>query len=283
MATGAPPDVPTNVPPERRALAARARDLLEAHHAARPLLLANAWDVASARAVEEAGLGFVATSSRAVAAVLGEPDDDSSDPDLVFSFLSRIVRAVSVPVTADLQAGLRLRPAELVERLAEAGAVGCNLEDSDHHGAGDLVPAEQQAAYLAEVRSAADESGTHVVVNARTDAFVRLPRDAPRLEEAVRRGSLYFEAGADCVYPMLVERKEDVVALVASLPGPLNFLARRGGLSLAELAGLGASRISLASGLFHLLHDRLVEILGTLGRGGDGAAGFDLVSAPGQE
>ncbi|MEO6858153.1 MAG: isocitrate lyase/phosphoenolpyruvate mutase family protein [Solirubrobacteraceae bacterium] len=258
--------------PDRGALAEQAERLLRAHHEDTPVLLANVWDASSARAVEAAGFEFVATSSRAVAQVLGEPDDDSSDPDLIFSFTARIARAVSVPVTADLEAGFGLAPSDLVSRLLEAGVVGCNLEDTDHHADGVLLDADRQAAYLAEVRAASEQMGVHVVLNTRTDTFIRLVGDeAAQLEEAIRRGRLYLEAGADCVYPIAVASKDHVASLIASVPGPLNFLARRGGLSIDDLAGLGARRISLASGVFHLVAERLGDILSALASG----AGFD--------
>ncbi|MGH9114630.1 MAG: isocitrate lyase/PEP mutase family protein [Acidimicrobiales bacterium] len=249
-------------------LAARAQGLLAAHHANRPLLLPNVWDAASARAVEGAGFDAVATSSRAVAQVLGETDDDSTDPDLVFGWVARIARTVSVPVTADLEAGYRLAPAELVERLLEAGAVGCNLEDSDHHGGGVLVEAERQAAYLAGVRAASEAAGVHVVLNARVDAFIRhFGDEGAQLREAITRGRLYTEAGADCVYPIAVAHNGEIAKLVDSVPGPLNVMARRGGFRISELATLGVRRISLASGLFQMVGEYLREVAGRLAAG----------------
>ena len=104
-------------------LARRATALLALHHGERPLVLANAWDVPSARAVVAAGFPAVATSSRAIADSLGEPDDDTSDPRLVFDGLARIAAHVPVPVTADLQAGLGLDPDDLVDHALQAGVV----------------------------------------------------------------------------------------------------------------------------------------------------------------
>lgn len=251
-----------------RGLAEAARSLLGAHHADRPLLLANAWDAASASAVEAAGFGYVATSSRAIAAVLGVADDDSSDPGLVFGWVGRIARVVSCPVTADLEAGFGLPPAELVDRLLEAGAVGCNLEDSDHHGGGGLVDAERQAAYLHAVREASDAAGVHVVINARIDAFTRRFGEQPR-DEAIRRAGRYLDAGADCVYPIAMSRLEDVSAVVGAVPGPVNAMARPGGLRIGDLAAAGVRRISLASGLHHLVTDHLQEVLTTVAAGGE--------------
>lgn len=249
-------------------LAAAAQSLLAAHHADTPLVLANVWDAASASAVEAAGFGYVATSSRAIAAVLGISDDDSSDPDLVFDWIARIARAASCPVTADLEAGFGLAPQKLVERLLGAGAVGCNLEDTDHHGDGTLVDAERQAAYLSQVRAAGDAAGVHVVINARVDTFIRPADDAQQqLDETIRRGRLYLAAGADCVYPIAMSRLDQVAAVVAAIPGPVNAMARRGGLPIGELASAGVRRISLASGLHHLVTDYLQELLAGLAAG----------------
>jgi 2-methylisocitrate lyase-like PEP mutase family enzyme len=234
-------------------LARLAGALLAAHQAEQPLVLPNAWDVASARAVEAAGF-FVATSSNAIAAVIGERDDDSSQPDVVFGWLSRIAGAVSVPVTADLQAGYQLPAAELVDRLLAAGAVGCNLEDTDHHaGGGPLLDAHHQAAYIRAVRDAADARGVHVVINARVDTFVRkVGTEQEQLAEALRRGERYFAAGADCVYPIMAADPAAIRRLAAELPGPINVNARRGGLTVQQLAELGVRRISFASGIHQL-------------------------------
>lgn len=239
-------------------LAAKAQELLDAHHAPDPLVLPNVWDVASARIVEQAGFPVVATSSRAIAGVLGLGDDDSSDPDTVFGWAGRIAGAVACPVTVDLEAGYRLRPADLVERLLSVGAVGCNLEDTDHHGNSVLLDAGEQAAFVAEVRAAGDAAGVHVVINARIDSFIRHAGDeTQQLEEAVRRGRSYLEAGADCVYPIALGDRVRITQFVSSMPGPVNLVARRGGLGVGELAALGAHRISLASGLFEVAYGQL--------------------------
>ena len=251
-----------------RDLAAAAQALLVAHHADRPLVLPNAWDPASARAVEAAGF-FVATSSNAIAAVIGERDDDSSQPDVIFGWLGRIARGVSVPLTADVQAGYGLPAAELVDRLLDAGAVGCNLEDTDHHGGpGPLLDADHQAAYLREVRAAADARGVHVVINARVDSFVRkVGDDSAQLAEALRRGRLYFDAGADCVYPIMAADPAAIRRLADEMPGPINVNARRGGLTVEQLTDLGVRRISFASGLHQLAMAHLEADLGRLAGG----------------
>lgn len=242
----------------KTALIENAQKLLDAHHGPKPLVLPNIWDVASAQIVAEAGFPVIATSSRAIAAVLGTQDDDSSDPNVIFDFVARIAGSVNCPVTADLEAGYGLGPKELVERILGAGIVGCNLEDSDHHGDDVLVDAKRQAAFLADVRKAATDSGVHIVINARVDSFIRHVGDEKyQLEDAIQRGRLYLEAGADCVYPIALVDRDRIAQLTAALPGPVNITARRGGLSFDELTTLGVKRISFASGLFQLVNDHL--------------------------
>lgn len=143
--------------------ATRLRDL---HTRTTPLILPNVWDAASARAVEAAGFPVVATGSSAMAAVLGYEDGEHTPPAEMLAAVARIVRAVGVPVTADMERGYGLKPAELVERLLEAGASGCDLEDSGRDG---LIDREEQADFLAAVRAAA---GADLVVNARVDTYV---------------------------------------------------------------------------------------------------------------
>lgn len=252
------------------ALADRADRLLRAHHEDSPLLLPNVWDVASARAVATAGFAAVASSSRAVAQVLGLEDDDSSDPDVIFGFLARIAAAVDVPVTADLESGFQLPEVELVDRMLEAGLVGCNLEDSDHHGDGMLVSAERQAERLAAVRAAASRRGVQLVINARIDTFIRRFGDeADRVAETVRRARLYLEAGADCVYPIAVSNSEDAAKLVSEIAGPVNLVAHDVGAEVAAWTKLGAKRISFGAWIFGQVAARHRELIGALGGGGD--------------
>lgn len=220
------------------------------HHQGRPLVLPNAWDAASAVAFAGAGFPALATTSGGVAESLGSKDFEQLPADDMFAAVARICAAVDVPVTADVESGYGLAPAEVAERLRSAGAVGCNLEETDHAAGGrSLVAAEAQAERLAAVRAADPD----VVLNARVDVFLPrmgIPREA-QVEEAVRRGRLYHHAGADCVYPIGVADEEAIAALVAGIPGPLNVLIRPGVPSLDRLAELGVARLTFGSGLFH--------------------------------
>lgn len=217
--------------------------LRELHHG-EMLVLPNAWDAASATIVAEAGFPVVATASNAIAAMLGYPDGEGAPWQEMFAAAGRIARAVPVPVTVDAEAGYGMRPRELVDRLLAIGVVGCNLEDSDHT-AGGLADAGAHADRLAEVRSAADDAGVPIVINARVDVF--LPGsgtpEPDRITEAIRRGRLYLEAGADCIYPIGVRAKRDLATLVTELGGPVN--GNTGDeLDLATLRELGVARVS---------------------------------------
>lgn len=211
--------------------AARLRDL---HRPGDPLLLPNVWDAASAEIVQEAGFPALATASAAICAMLGYPDHEGAPADEMFAAAGRVIRAASVPVTVDAEAGYGLPPEELVERLLAIGAAGCNLEDTY---AGKLAEPEKQAEYLAAVRAAA---GDALVINARADTFIGGVADP--LDAAIARGRLYIEAGADCVYPITAP-PDAVAALVKGIPGPVNVNVFPGS-SLAEVAEAGAARVS---------------------------------------
>jgi 2-methylisocitrate lyase-like PEP mutase family enzyme len=249
-------------------LAERAHELRRLHAGPRPLVLPNAWDVASARLVVKAGFPVVATSSGAVAATLGYEDNDSMPVDEAFGVIARITRSVPVPVTADVEAGYGLSPGDLVERLLEAGAVGCNLEDTDHHRGAGLVDAGGHAERLRAVRHAATEAGVDVVLNARVDVLGREGDRRELLEEAVRRARLYLEAGADCVFPIRLADDALIGEFVRRVEGPVNIVAA-GAPPLARLAELGVARVSFAGSLMRQLYGaheaRLSEVAAELG------------------
>src|SRR3954463_4444555 len=146
-------------------------DLLRSlHRAGAPLLLPNAWDVATARAVVAAGFPVVATTSGGVAATLGYEDHEGAPGDEMLAAAARIARGVEVPVTVDAEAGYGMEPADLVTALRSMGAAGCNLEDSDY-SAGSLRDPDRHAEWLGAVRQAASDDGYPLVINARIDVF----------------------------------------------------------------------------------------------------------------
>ncbi len=229
-------------------------ELLRALHVpGDPLVLPNAWDAASARAVVGAGFPVVATTSSGVAAALGYEDQQGAPAEEMLAAAARISRVVNVPATVDAEAGYGLEPAELVAALDRAGAAGCNLEDTDHATAS-LRDSDEHAAWLGRVREAAGDDG--LVINARIDVF--LSGDGPQAElvaEALRRARLYFEAGADCVYPIALWERDALADFVEGAGGPVNLLAFPKAPSRDELAKLGAARISYGG----LLHRQTME------------------------
>ena len=231
-------------------LSSRAGALRALHRGDAPLVLPNVWDAASARAVEGAGFPAVATTSGGVAQSLGFADHEQAPPDEMLAAAARIAAAVRLPVSADVEAGYGLPPDELAERLLAAGVVGCNLEDTDH-ARGELRDAETQARYLAAVKSAAREAGADLVLNARIDVFLS-GEGSPesRAQEALRRGRLYRDAGADCLYPIFARGRGLLGELVEGLACPVNAMVTPGGLGVSELAALGIRRISYGTGLF---------------------------------
>ena len=245
-------------------LAERADALRRLHAGPRPLVLPNAWDVASAQLVAKAGFPVVATSSGAIAATLGYEDNDLMPVDEAFAVITRITRRVSVPVTADVEAGYRLSPKDLVERLLDAGAVGCNLEDTDHHGGAGLVDAGEHAERLRAVRHAASEAGVDVVLNARIDVLRREGDRRELFEETVRRARLYRQAGADCVFPIRLTDDGLIGEFVRRVEGPVNVVGA-GAPPLARLAELGVARVSFAGFLMNQLYSaheaKLAQIL----------------------
>ena len=231
-------------------LAARADRLRELHAGPGVLVLPNAWDVASARAFESAGFPAVATTSGGVAEALGHRDGEQAPVDEVLAAVRRICGAVSVPVTADLEGGYGLEPEDLVEGLLAAGAVGLNLEDTDHRGAAPLVDVEVQARRLGAVTEAARRRGVDVVLNARVDVHLRqVGAEEERLPEAVRRGRRYREAGADCLYPIAVVDEPTIRAFVEETGAPVNVLLRPGAPPVSRLAELGVARATFGSAL----------------------------------
>jgi 2-methylisocitrate lyase-like PEP mutase family enzyme len=221
------------------------------HHGPPILVLPNAWDAASARLFEAEGFPAVATTSAGVAAALGYPDGGIVPSREMIEAVSRIVRAVKVPVTADIEHAYAATPdavADVVLRVIAAGAVGINLEDYVP-GAADLEPLALQVDKIKTIIKAATTAGVRVVINARTDVFLRElgPAEA-RLGVAIERGKTYLASGADCVFVPGVRDRETIGALVSGIGGPVNILAVEGTPPIAELEALGVARVSVGSG-----------------------------------
>jgi 2-methylisocitrate lyase-like PEP mutase family enzyme len=240
-------------PPAIDATVQQAERLRALHDGPSMLVLTNAWDAASARTVEAAGFPAIATTSGGVALALGYADGEHAPVEEMLAAARRMVAAVSVPVTVDFEAGYQLTPVEVARRLIAIGAAGMNLEDTDHHSGGQprLADPDANAERLAAVKAAAKSEGVDLVLNARVDAFVRREGTPDeQFEAGLRRARLYREAGADCIYPIILA-DEAMIAEFVQAVGVVNITMRRGGpLSLAGLAELGVRRVSYATSIF---------------------------------
>jgi 2-methylisocitrate lyase-like PEP mutase family enzyme len=239
------------------------------HRPGDPLLLPNAWDVATARAVVAAGFPVVATTSVGVAATLGH-EDHGAPGDEMLAAAARIAAVVDVPVTVDAEAGYGMPPAELVAALRGAGAAGCNLEDTDH-AAGGLHDPDRQAEWLGAVRQTASADGYGLVINARVDTFfgpmlagAGPGTQAELVPDALRRANAYLEAGVDCVYPIGLWEPDALHRFMSEVRGPVNVVPLPQSPSLPELAALGVARVSWGPFLYRDAMARFEEQLASL-------------------
>ena len=235
-----------------------------------PLLLPNAWDVATARAVVAAGFPVVATTSGGVAATLGYEDHEGAPADEMLAAATRIARGVEVPVTVDAEAGYGMEPAELVAALRSAGAAGFNLEDTDYAAGGFRDP-DRQAEWLRAVRQAASEDDYRPVINARIDVFLGpflagagAGTQDELVPDALRRAHAYLEAGVDCVYPIALWERDALRRFISEVGGAVNVVRLPQAPSLAELAELGVARVSWGPFLYREAMARFEDQLASL-------------------
>ncbi len=235
----------------RNTQAEKAAQILKLHHGPRPLVLANVWDVASARVVERAGFPAMATSSAAVANALGHPDGEAISREEMLAVVARIAAKVSVPISADLEAGYGSSLDEIARTargLVEAGAVGLNFEDGTSDPEKPLADVAEQVEKIKCLRSTGERLGIHILINARTDVYLdSVGEPAGRLEHAVTRLRAYRKAGADCLFAPGVYDADTIGRLAKSVGGPLNILAGPMTPPIAELARLGVARLSFGS------------------------------------
>ncbi len=234
-----------------RVQAEKAEQFRKLHHGPQMLVLANAWDVVSARILEECGHPAIATSSAAVAFSRGYPDGQRIPRDEMLDVVARIARAVCVPVTADLEAGYGTTVedmAETVKAAIQAGAIGMNLEDVTSDDESSLVDTALQVEKIRAIHETAESLGVPFVLNARTDIYL-LPigEAATRFERTAERLRAYRKAGADCVFAPGISDRDTIAKLVKGVAAPLNILITPQCPSLAELEKMGVARVSAGS------------------------------------
>lgn len=223
----------------------KATTLLELHQPGNPVILPTVWDAWSANLAVTAGFAALTVGSHPVSDSLGKPDNEGITFDELLHRITQITSAVDLPISVDIESGYGLEPARLVEGLIDAGAVGLNIEDTVHSEGGRLREPQEHADFVGGLRQAADAAGVHVVVNARTDLFVKkIGDESDRVDRAIARLILAAEAGADVLYP--VGRHDDATQkrLTSELPLPVNAIGLPDKDDPASFGPLGVARVS---------------------------------------
>jgi methylisocitrate lyase len=212
-------------------------------------VIPNPWDVGSARLL--AGLGFqaLATTSSGFAWSLGRSDNQVSLEE-VLAHLCSVARAVEVPVNADFEGGFATEPDQVGRNVAAAattGVAGLSIEDSTGDATNPLFDFGLSVERIRAARSALDESGTDIVLTARSEGFIV---GRPDLVETIRRLTAYADAGADCLYAPGIRTQPEIAAVVSAVaPKPVNVLVGSDFTTVPELARAGVRRISTGGAL----------------------------------
>lgn len=248
--------------PGQTTLAQRATTLLELHQPGNPVILPTVWDAWSARLAVDAGFAALTVGSHPLADSIGKPDGEGMSFDDVLARVAQITAAVDVPVSVDIESGYGLPAARLIEGLLSVDAVGLNVEDTVHSEGKRLRSASEHAELVGALRRAADAAGVHVVVNARTDVFLRQDGDeSDRVDRAVARLTEAAAAGADVLYPVGRHDPETLRRLATELPLPINAIALPERDDPASFGPLGVGRVSFGPFFQGALAARAKDIL----------------------
>lgn len=243
-------------------LSAKASAFLDLHRPGEPVVLPTIWDAWSADLTEQAGFAGLTVGSHPTATSIGKTDNEGLTFDELLTRVAQITAAVDIPVSVDIESGYGAAPQRLVEGLLAVGAVGFNIEDTVHSEGGRFRDAMEHADLVAALRSAAEAAGVHLVINARTDVFLRqIGPAADRFALAVARLKLCADAGADVLYPIGGHDAATWAALAAALPLPANAIAFPEKEALADYAPLGVGRISFGPRLQTVLSEQVKQIL----------------------
>jgi 2-methylisocitrate lyase-like PEP mutase family enzyme len=255
----------------------KAERFLALHQQEQPLLLANAWDVGSARLLTSLGFQALATTSSGYAATLGRLDYSISREEAL-AHAAALVAATDLPVSADFEDGFAADPggvAETVRLALDVGLAGCSVEDWSA-AKGRLYDADAAAERVAAAAQAAHSGPVPLVLTARAENYLR---GNPDLRDTIARLQAYQEAGADVLYAPGLHRREELRELVASVELPLNVLARPGAPSVTELGALGVKRVSVGGAFAFAAFGAVIRAANELL--GDGTYGFLELAASG--
>ena len=226
--------------------AALARRFASLHVPGTPLILYNAWDAVSAKAVANSGASAIATASTAVSAAYGYGDSEELPMELALDNAARVASAVELPVTIDFEGAYAVEPDEVaanLSRLSQTGAIGCNFEDQVVGGQG-LHSIDEQVARIKAARAALPAG---FFINLRTDIFLQAKpgtHSGEMVDHALQRAHAYADAGANGFFVPGLKDLALLERVCANSPLPVNYMYLPGGPSSADIAGTGVARIS---------------------------------------
>jgi 2-methylisocitrate lyase-like PEP mutase family enzyme len=245
-----------------RVLNERADSLLALHQPGNPVVLPTVWDAWSAKLAVDAGFAALTIGSHPMADSIGKEDGEVMSFDDVVTRVAQITAAVDVPISVDIESGYGESPSRLINGLLDAGAVGLNIEDTVHKEGKRLRSSGEHAELVGALRKAADDAGVHVVLNARTDLFLRQDGDeSDRVQRAIARLTEAAAAGADSLYPVGRHDPETMRRLTSELPLPVNAIALPEADDPASFGPLGVGRISFGPFLQRALSVHANEML----------------------
>lgn len=238
--------LPENIQSEKE------KQFYQLHHNGELLVLPNIWDPLGAMLLEDFGYKAVATASASIALSNGYQDGENIPFEDLLLILKRIVKSVNIPVTADVESGYAKNNLELKEnmkKLIDTGIAGINFEDSKHDEQ-KLFTKEEQSEKINLIKKTASEMGSSLFINARTDVFIKENNLSAeeKVNEAIARGKSYKEAGADCLYPIVLKEKESIKTIIKEVALPVNILMIPGIPDFPSLKEIGLARISLGPG-----------------------------------
>ncbi|MFT4394993.1 isocitrate lyase/PEP mutase family protein [Gordonia lacunae] len=243
-------------------LSSKATTLLELHQPGNPVILPTVWDAWSANLAVSAGFAALTVGSHPVSDSIGKPDNEGITFDELTTRIRQITAAVDVPISVDIESGYGEDPKALIEGLIAAGAVGLNIEDTVHSEGGRLREAQEHADFVGGLRAASDATDVHMVINARTDLFVKQVGDeSDRVDRAIERLKLAAQAGADVLYPVGFHDDATQKRLTAELPLPVNAIGHPTKHSKSVFAELGVARVSFGPIFQMVLAERAAEVL----------------------
>lgn len=235
------------------------------HHAEKPLLIANAWDITSAKIFEQLGFEAIATSSSAIAYSFGYEDGENIPFDLLLQTVKRIIGQINVPLSVDMERGYSSNIAGIIqniEKLHDLGAVGINIEDSIMEEKRKLRPVEDFQKILSAIKNGLGQKKINMYINARTDAFL-LKASSP-LEETIKRIRAYENEGATGIFVPFISDKKDIGEVVKATRLPVNVLCAKQLPSFKELEGLGVKRISMGGAIYKAMTKSIEQIVKTI-------------------